>query len=242
MARINVNDVDAYVSSGSGEFFQLENDGDSANVHFLIDGADDLDIYVVHKVRDEKTGRDRYVSCLRMAGDPIDVCPLCEAGIKKEVRLFLQMYDADTQTLKVWDRGKTFISLIQGYAQRIIPLYKRCIEVVRKGKKGDTKTQYNLFPIENDENYPELELEDLPEKTEIMGETKGIILDRSYDQLIDYLNSGILVSEDDDDQADVKPRANRGATSRQPVRQREDKPQETTTRFTPRATGRKRSY
>ena len=50
MGRINVNEIDDYQISNSGEFFQLKDDGDSKIVYILAETPDDIEAFVIHKV------------------------------------------------------------------------------------------------------------------------------------------------------------------------------------------------
>jgi hypothetical protein len=206
MSRINPNDLEKYQSpSNSSEFFSLKNDKDTAVVHFLAETTDDLDIFVVHKVKEGE--KYRYVSCLRNAGEPVDNCPLCAAGLKPEVRIFAQMYDAKDKKVKIWDRGRTFLKLLEPFARRIKPLFKRPFEIERNGVAGDMKTTYGLFALEPDNNYPEMTLEQLPEKVQVSGREKTIILERTAEELKSFLKTGKLTSTGGTEQA--TPRENK---------------------------------
>ena len=109
MARIRPEDADKYQNTG-GEFFTLKDDKDTAVVYFMAETVEDLDIYVIHKV--DEGDKTRNVNCLRLAGEPVDTCPLCAAGMKPEVRVFVQLYDINEDKVKIWDRGKTFLQMI----------------------------------------------------------------------------------------------------------------------------------
>ena len=85
---------------------QIGKDKEIANVHILAKDMDDIDFMVVHKV--QVNGVDRYVNCLRKAGDPIDNCPLCAGGSKPTLRLFLQLYDVNDGKLKIDFRSLDF--------------------------------------------------------------------------------------------------------------------------------------
>jgi hypothetical protein len=203
MGRIRPEDADKYQNS-SGEFFILKDDKDTAVVHFMAETLDDLDIYVIHKVKDgDKT---RNVSCLRNAGEPVDNCPLCASGFKPEVRVFAQMYDVNEGKIKVWDRGKSFLQLLEPISRRNPKLYEVPIEIERNGKAGDAKTRYSLFPLVNDENYPIMQPEDFPEPIEICGREKTIVLDKTYEELEDFLNGASLVEGSEQAQEEPKQR------------------------------------
>ena len=194
MPRINPNEISQYQAKSSGsKWFSLKNDNDSEVVHFLSENTDDLDIYAVHEVVDEN-GYSKHVNCLRHAGDPIDVCPLCASGNKVSAKVFLQMYSVKDDCVKVWVRGPQFLKLLEGHARRINPLYKTPFEIVRNGGPGDKKTTYTPYPIIADANYPLRNLEDLPSKYDLTSPEVGIVKDLSYNDLLNYVRTGNLGS------------------------------------------------
>lgn len=216
MSRINPNDLEKYQApSNSSEFFSLKNDKDTAVVHFLAETTDDLDIFVVHKVKDGE--KFRYVNCLRQAGEPVDNCPLCAAGLKPEVRIFAQMYDVKDKKVKIWDRGRTFLKLLEPFGRRIKPLFKRPFEIERNGVAGDMKTTYGIFALEPDNNYPEMTLEQLPQKVEVSGREKTIILERTPEELKAFLKTGKLTAGGNEQ---VTPREDKPSDVPQPGRRR----------------------
>ena len=175
--------VDKYSGSQAG-FFHLANDKDSAVVRFLYEGEEDLDWFIVHRV--DIGGKKRYVQCTEEPD-----CPLCVAGDKPKVRLFVQLVDySDGEQLKVWDRGKTTISnilgLIDKYADKE-PFWRRRFEIERHGKKGDTNTTYMYFPMDVEKDDEELEFEDLPEKQELLAED-GFVLKKNIEDMKQIAN------------------------------------------------------
>ena len=89
--------INKYESQGFSKagWFSLKDDGDSATVRMLHKGAIgtepdgspkyDLDVFEVHKLDVDGSGRDRTVLCKG------EGCELCKAGIKSQLRMFLQM-------------------------------------------------------------------------------------------------------------------------------------------------------
>lgn len=181
MARIALGDVDKYGSSGNS-FFQLKDDGDVAQVRFMYEEIEDVDAYVVHRV---KIGnQQRYVSCLREDPDaPLDDCPLCASGAKPMVRLFIPLYDETEKVVKFWERGKQIIKRLQSLFQRFTPLCSHVFEIERNGKQGDNQTTYQFYPADGESKS----MEDLPEVPEIMG---NYILVKNKDELEEYLDTG----------------------------------------------------
>jgi len=181
MARFNASDIDNYSGQGGGGFFSLKNDKDVATVRFMYNTVDDIVGYGVHEV--ELDGKKRYVNCLREYNQPIDDCPLCAAKSRVIARLFIKLYDEESQEVKIWDRGKTFYSKIASLAARYNPLVATPFEIERNGKRGDMKTTYETYPLDSDDTS----LEDLPEIPELLG---TLILDKSYEELEFFLNNG----------------------------------------------------
>ena len=191
MARFNVNEVENYGGQGGGGFFSLKNDKDVATVRFMYNTIDDVEGYSVHEI--EVDGKKRYVNCLREYNQPLDDCPLCAAKFKVRVRLFVILYDVESEEVKIWDRGKTFFSKLSSLCARYNPLVSTPFEIERNGKKGDTKTTYETYALDTDD----VTLEDLPEVPELLG---TLILDKSYEELEFFLNNGYF-EEDVEKQA-----------------------------------------
>lgn len=181
MSRFSMNDADNYGNSAnSGSFFTLKDDGDTARVRFLYRTIDDVEGYAVHQVQIGE--KYRYVNCLRNYNDPIDNCPLCKAQYKILPKMFLKLYNEDTQECQIWERGKTYFQRIANLASHYNPLCNAVIEVQRHGKKGDMKTTYDFWPGETSE----VNLEDY-ECAEPLG---TIILDKNAQEMEEFLNSG----------------------------------------------------
>lgn len=207
MAKFNMNDADNYGGNTNGSFFSLKNDKDTATVRFLYNGIEDVEGYAVHEI--EVDGKKRYVNCLRSYNEPVDNCPLCAARYKVLAKLFVMLYDVDAQEIKVWDRGKTFFSKLSSLCARYTPLVGTQFEIERNGKKGDTKTTYETYPLDSDETR----LEDLPEIPELLG---TLILDKSYDELQTFLDCGSFPGDGDAEKA--APPTRRSSVSARPSR------------------------
>ena len=181
MGRFGVHEADNYGGQGGGGFFSLKNDKDVATVRFMYNTIDDVEGFAVHEI--EVDGRKRYVNCLREYNQPVDDCPLCAAKYRVLAKVFVHVYDEETQEVKIWDRGKTFFSKISSLCARYNPLVSTPFEIERNGKKGDTNTTYETYALETDD----LTLEDLPEVPELLG---TLILDKTYEELEFYLDNG----------------------------------------------------
>lgn len=182
MAEFNFEEVDKYGSSGSGGFFSLPNDKDTAQVRFMYNTIDDITGFAVHEV--EVDGKKRYVDCLRAFNEPTDKCPLCQAQSRVVAKLFLMLYDVESKEVKIWDRGKTMFSKMQSLTSRYNPLVSTIFEIERNGKKGETSTTYETFPVKVDDGT---KVEDLPEIPEVLG---GLVLNKTYEEIVEFINTG----------------------------------------------------
>lgn len=191
MGRFGANEVDNYGGSGGSSFFTLKDDGDVARVRFMYNSMEDVVGYAVHEV--EIDGKKRYVNCLRSYNEPKSKCPFCEAGEFQRAKLYIPMYDIDEDEVKVWERGKNFFAkmsaLCARYSNANTPLVAHTFDVERHGKKGDTSTTYEIYETGSDGTT----LEDLPEIPDILG---TIILDKSADDMIYYLDNSCFPNND----------------------------------------------
>ena len=218
MAEFNINEIDNYGGQGGGGFFSLKNDKEVATVRFMYNTMDDIKGYGVHEA--EVAGKKRYINCLRGYNQPVDDCPMCAARYRVIAKLFIILFDVETEEVKIWDRGKTFYSKISSLAARYNPLVATPFEIERNGKRGDMKTTYETYPLDSDDTS----LEDLPEIPELLG---TLILDKSYEELEFFLNNGYF-EEDVEQQAppqrnpgnDGRPTDNARTSNEMPTRRR----------------------
>lgn len=188
MAQFNpATDLDNY-SSSTGSYFSLKNDKDTALVHFMYNSLADVPGFSVHQV--EINGSKRYVNCLREYADPISACPLCEAHHKLVTKFFIPLHLIDKDEVVIWERGKNFYSKIQELCNQCNPLVSYPIEIERNGEAGSTDTTYEFYAQEPDDTL----LEDLPEIPNIFG---TFILDKSYDELLTFVQTGSFAVGDE---------------------------------------------
>ena len=155
-----------YKASG-GAYFKLENDKDKAAIRFLYDfeacapedlKLEDLDCYVVHDL--EINGKRRVRQCTMNTE-----CPDCQSGNKPKLKIFIQLVDMRDNKVKIWERSGSYATKLLNLVTRYGPLCNRLYEVERRGVKGDTKTEYDIFVLDKDGET----LEKLPERLDIMG-------------------------------------------------------------------------
>lgn len=186
MARVSYEDSEKYFSGSGSDWFQLKNDGDVARVQFMLNNIDDIPIFSTHKV---KVGdKERYVDCLRHPQDPIDACPFCAAGLPAKAVRFIVMFQHDDNKVKIWERGKQFISKLQGLINRYNPLEDYVFEIERHGKAGSTDTKYEIYPLDAVEpvNLDEVEMPELE---------GSLILQKTFEEMEEYLDTGSFPSE-----------------------------------------------
>jgi len=100
------------------------------------------------------------------------------------------MYQHDDGKVKIWERGRQFISKLQGLINRYNPLEDKVFEVERHGKAGDTSTKYEVYPLDNVQpvNLDDVEMPDLE---------GGLILQKSAEEMDYYLDTGSFPAEND---------------------------------------------
>lgn len=189
MPRITEDQTDSYFSGSRSEWFTLKNHKEVARVQFMINTVDDVEIFACHKV---KIGdKERYVDCNRQPGDPIDACAFCAAGIEVKPVRFIVMFDHRDNKVKIWERGREFMKLLEGLSARYAPLIDRVFEIERNGEAGNKKTTYNVFPFDTIAGY---DLSGM-ERPDIEG---GLVLQKSNDDMNVYLNTERFPATDDD--------------------------------------------
>lgn len=224
MARISFEESEKHFSQSSSEWFSLKNDGDTARVQFMLNSIEDIPIFSVHKV--QVGDKERYVDCLRSVSDPIDKCPLCASGIAAKPVKYIVMYDHADQVVKIWERGKQFISKLQGLINRYNPLSNYVFEIERHGKAGDRETKYEIYAMDGVEAY---DLTDV-EMPDFEG---GLILQKTAEEMDIYLTSGSFPDNGDNQSSNT---AGRRTPASNPEVVRRNSPQPSTSRAGRRST------
>lgn len=197
MARFNFDQVDEYVQEKGGiNFFKLADDGYQAKVRFMYGPGEVFEGYSVHNVSSE-SGKNKFVPCLREPGQPLDVCPLCAAGVPTMAQFFLPLYvisitkcvngflqqEEPINAVLIFQRGKTFKGSLESAIRQSkgTPLVSNVFNIVRSGKTGNTDTKYMVEHISTDNTT----LEMLPERPTILG--SYILPDLKYDELLKFV-------------------------------------------------------
>lgn len=200
MARFAAGEVDNYGGQGSGGFFSLVDDGDTAKVRFCYSTIDDVEGFSCHQVvtGQNDQGRDikRWVNCLREYNQPIDDCPFCREKMPVYAKLFVPVYDIDNDVIKTWERGKKFFNKISSMIARYPNTVTKVFEIERCGKKGDQNTTYEIYPLDEDVDE-NLTVEDLGEMPKVLG---GIVLDKTAEDMEYFLNEGQFPPTEEDEE------------------------------------------
>ena len=132
-------------------YFSLKNDKDEAIVRIMHDTPDDFDFVPVHPAT--VAGKFANVGCLRGPNDPLDMCPMCEAGNRFSLRMYIHLiqYTTDEQgqiiaQAKVWDRSSSYARTLVNFMNEYGPLSDMIFKIKRNGKAGSTDTTYDLMP------------------------------------------------------------------------------------------------
>lgn len=197
MARFRHDEVEHYGGNGGAGYFSLKNDKDVARVRFLYNSIDDVEGYAVHQV--EVNGKKRWVNCLREYNQPVDDCPFCREKRFTQAKLFIPLYNIDEDKVQIWERGKKFFSKISSICARYPNVVSHIFEIERNGKPRETTTTYEIYEVDKDNTT----LEDLPEASDPLG---TLILDKSFDDMEYYLESGEFPPTDDSDEMPVRRR------------------------------------
>lgn len=195
MARLTGSNIEQYSSGGSGKgsYFSLKNDKDTARVRFLYEDARDIEGFSVHKVQVD--GRDRYVNCLVDEGGSVADCPFCQARLPKFAKLFVPLYNEDTQQIQTWERGQKFYGTISGLCARYPNIVSRTFDIERHGKPKDTSTTYDIYPVGDADGTTVQDILDDCGVEELNNPLGTIILTKTADEMQTYIDTGEFPSD-----------------------------------------------
>lgn len=202
MARISFDTFQetAAQDTGNGNYavklFSLKDDGDEAVVRIMHDSVEDFDIITTHPI---KLGENyRKVSCIRDPREPMDKCPLCQAGHKIQQRFFIHMiqYEKDPQTGAVvatpvvWERAaREYATKLKTLIDEYGPLSQCVFKIRRNGKKGTMDTTYEILYGNPNIYRPDIYVAD---KGALEGYTAlgKVVLDKDYNELTQFIATG----------------------------------------------------
>jgi hypothetical protein len=159
------------------KFFSLKDDGDKATVKILLRNEQDILKFAkpLHMV--EINGYQNKVLCLNNPGED-DKCECCNAGIKRQLKIMLPLYNVETKQVELWERGINQIKDLQVMLGKYGDLSQHTFEIIRSGKAKSKDTKYTMMydPTQVDVNVDELQI------PEITGRNFKLILDLSMEQ------------------------------------------------------------
>lgn len=132
--------VETYNEERYGSFFLLRNDGDSANVIFLYQNINDMLVADTHYIKsDEYSG---YVHCCGKG------CPACQKGIRTQTKLFIPLYNVDTEQIEFFDRSMRFEPVMERDVFKNYPNPSELVwKITRHGEAGSVDTYYEIKAI-----------------------------------------------------------------------------------------------
>lgn len=164
--------MEKYKVTGNNEFFTLADDGDEATVRFLYADQEELDWFVVHEA--EIGGKKRWVQCTEEAD-----CPMCASIGRPSLKLFIQMIQKGKEdTVMTWERGQKFIPKMVQLFDNYGDLTQHIFQIVRRGRKGDNNTSYEINHIQESP----IDKDELLDRQEFLG-SDGFILDKTHEEM-----------------------------------------------------------
>lgn len=122
--------------------FRLANDGDTADVIMLYRDKNDVLIADVHYIKSNIY--NGYVHCTGYG------CPACANNIRKQTKLFIPMYNLESNEIQFWDRTQKFLPQIHSdvFANGNYPNPSEFVyRITRHGAAGDMATRYQISAI-----------------------------------------------------------------------------------------------
>lgn len=200
---LNTNNTNSNNTNNQIGFFSLKNDGDEAIVRFMHDSTDSFEILGTHPIT--LNGRFRRCNCVRTPKDPIDKCPLCSNGENVEYRFYihiLRYYNNPDGSVyaepQVWERSLSYANKLKEYINNYGPMSDIICKIVRHGRPGDMKTEYEIIPNLNKSIYKDsifVKKDNLFDDYKALGR---VVLDKTSEEIVEYLNTGNFPTQNSD--------------------------------------------
>ena len=188
----NVNESNP--SSAVG-FFSLKNDGDEAIVRFIHDDTNSFEILGTHAI--QLNGKFRRINCIRTPMQPVSSYPFCDKGENIDYRFFIHLLQyvknpdgSVSAEPKVWERSMSYANKMKEYINNYGPMSDVICKIVRHGKPGDMKTEYEIIPNLNKQIYRD---DIFVKRTDYFDDYKSlgrVVLDKNVDEIKEYLTTG----------------------------------------------------
>ena len=190
----NSNTANQGSENGIG-YFSLKNDGDEAIVRIMHDSTNDFEIISTHQI--QLNGKFRRVSCVRNPKDSVSACPLCESGVKVDYRFYIHLVQytkAEDGSVvaeqKVWERPMSYADKISGYINNYGPMSDVICKIIRHGKAGDMKTEYDIIPNLNKQVYRDDIFVKPANAFEGFKALGRMVLDKTADEINEFIRTG----------------------------------------------------
>lgn len=207
MAKLSYEEYEKF-NSKSGEqsqrssirFFALKDDGETAIVRFNIHTLADIAVSSVHTVENMEDGKKRYriVSCIRSSfNDPVEKCPLCEAGNKMSFKIFVPLvaYNQDENgniiaDAMIWQQGTRIRQTLKSFIDDYGDLSDMLFKITRHGKKGDVNTTYSILPANPNVYKSTIYVKDFSEFEKNPNYLDNFVHERTAADMNIYLDTG----------------------------------------------------
>ena len=156
MSRLTGDNIEQFRAPSEGgdfkkiDYLSLKEDKEVAKIRLLYNGAEDIEAYVVHRVKVRFNNEKEYelpVNCLMERDGVLDDCPFCREKYAKQARIYVPVFDEQTGTFKFWDRPNSFYSQLSGVCSRNLNTVSQVFEVERNGEKNSKRPSYQFYPI-----------------------------------------------------------------------------------------------
>lgn len=123
-----------------GNFFTLVDDGDYADVIFLYRDVSDVLIADVHYIKSNEY--NGYAHC---CGDGCPACAYGKNGIRIDSKLFIPLYNLETQQIEFFDRSSRFeYQLNRDVLSRYPNPSEYVFRITRHGEHNSRDTRYSI--------------------------------------------------------------------------------------------------
>lgn len=131
---------------GYDNFFLLRNDGDFADVVILYRGVEDVLVADAHYIR--SSDYNGYVHCCGRG------CPACGKGISVRNKLFIPLYNIQSNKIEFWDRNMFFENQLN---QDVFDRYPNpsdfVFRITRHGVARDVNTTYEIRCVGKNDTF-----------------------------------------------------------------------------------------
>lgn len=169
-------------------YFALKNDREEAVVRIMHSSPADFDINLVHPVSID--GKFKKVNCIRELHDPASACPLCEAGVSLQKRIYIHLVEYVKQedgsfkgVPKFWERSSSYITTLANLCNEYGDLSECLFKIKRNGEPGSVDTTYDIMFASPAIYRNDIYVKD-PDAFKDISALGKAILNKSFDELL----------------------------------------------------------